>query len=148
MPNCERNCGECARCVGTWAQAVIDEKYAENAKLRAEVERLTQQTKDEATAYSSLAKSHEDMKLQNDQALQAMNDVYSLLSLVRHRHLPKGLGLEVDMDKALCAADKFMNPWWKRQREQQENRNDDCTHPPTYRLFPENLCQKCGQLQS
>ena len=33
MPNCERNCGECSKCVGAHAQMVIDEKDAEIAKL-------------------------------------------------------------------------------------------------------------------
>ena len=40
MPNCERNCGECARCVSAHAQIVIDEKEAENAQLRAELSAL------------------------------------------------------------------------------------------------------------
>lgn len=29
MPNCKRNCGECAKCVGAHAQVVIDEQNAE-----------------------------------------------------------------------------------------------------------------------
>ncbi len=39
MPGmCEKKCGECGLCIGYQAQGVIDEKNAEIAKLRAEVE--------------------------------------------------------------------------------------------------------------
>lgn len=62
----------------------------------------------------------------SDEALQAMNDTHSLLSLVRHRHLPKGLDLEKDIDKALGASEKALAPWWKMKMQQTEKRKCGC----------------------
>lgn len=49
-----------------------------------------------------------------ESCMEAMSSLYSLLSLVRHRHLPRGLAdLEKDIDQALLAGDKLLQPWWK-----------------------------------
>lgn len=53
--------------------------------------------------------------LQNDKRLRVMNDLHSLLSLIRHRHLPIGLDLERDIDKALGASSQALQEWWAKQ---------------------------------
>lgn len=60
---------------------------------------------------------------ENMNILRAMSPVYSLLSLIRHRHLPKGIdSLESDVDKALAGAEKFLDGWWKKEMARREKK--------------------------
>jgi len=54
--------------------------------------------------------------MENESLLNTMNDLHSLLSLVRHRHLPRGMdSLEKDIDKALGVSDKALQEWWLKE---------------------------------
>lgn len=54
-----------------------------------------------------------------DVVFEHFGHVYSLLSLVRHRHLPVTAsleGLKRDIDTALAPAERLLQPWWNRKR--------------------------------
>lgn len=92
---------------------------------------------------------------QNDGLLRVMNDVHSLLSLVRHRHLPRGLDFEKDIDKALGASETALKEWWQKQMARHEkkvpeyqahfgDRKTICVHCDIE--VPGNAhCPKCGR---
>jgi hypothetical protein len=62
----------------------------------------------------------------NNGLLRVMNDVHSLLSLVRHRHMPRGLdSLEKDIDQALASSEVALREWWGKEMKKSEKRNDD-----------------------
>lgn len=85
-----------------------------------------------------------DAHAENDALLRVMNDVHSLLSLVRHRHLPRGMdSLEKDIDKALISSELALKGWWQKERERQEKKVKDhpnCTcggfvlKPPSHKM--------------
>lgn len=70
----------------------------------------------------------EQTNLQNDENLRLMNDLHSLLSLIRHRHMPRGLDLEKDIDKALGLSSVALREWWAKQLE---------SHAPGFAGLPE-----------
>lgn len=102
----------------TLDEETIKRLHDENASLRAAI-RLHQTV--EKAADAELTK----LNLQNDEALRAMNDVHSLLSLIRHRHLPRGLDLERDIDNALDGSEKLLDPWWKKAMQRAAKRKDE-----------------------
>lgn len=63
------------------------------------------------------------LKLQRDADLKTMSHLHSLLSLVRHRYLVRGLdSLERDIDMLLGQSEKVLGPWWKKQMQQTEKK--------------------------
>lgn len=86
---------------------------------------------------------------EKDQILRAMSPVYSLLSLLRHRHMPRGLdSLERDVDKALAGAEAFLDVWWKKemalQQKTQAPAHFGCIHCESGTPIP-SPCPKCGR---
>jgi len=53
-----------------------------------------------------------------EQLLGRMNDLYSYLSLVRHRHLPRNTDdrLIRDIDQALGAGSESLKEWWAQKQ--------------------------------
>jgi hypothetical protein len=54
---------------------------------------------------------------QSQEVMERMSRLYSYLSLVRHRHLFRATDdyLIRDIDQALAAGEKTLDPWWKEQ---------------------------------
>lgn len=72
------------------------------------------------------------LEVENDKNLSIMSTLYSHLSLVFHRHLPRNLdSLGKDIEKALAAADPVLRPWWQKEMNKPGNPKcdvcpDDC----------------------
>lgn len=143
------NCEECWRAVTAENEELsrqVQEKDARIARLLKELEQLPDYYKDlvprldkiiaaqrdECEAVRGKWREADDLK---DKALLVMNAVHSLLSLVRHRHLPKGLDLERDIDKALAASERLLGPWWEKEMQQQ------AVERPVKKWH----CAKCGK---
>lgn len=69
---------------------------------------------------------------ENDEQLRIMSTLYSLLSLVVHRHLPQNLdSLKKDIDQILSTAEPVLRPWWQKEMNKPEKKKcdvcpDDC----------------------
>lgn len=100
----------------------------------------------------------EAAELQKDETHQLMNALYSFLSLVRHRHIPAGIGLEAQIDPILGRAFTALEPWWKKQLYKTEKPKGDCacgamgTGEPCkpgchVHVFINYQCERCGKGQ-
>lgn len=100
----------------------LGEALSENEGLKREVCGLTEKS---GVLTGWLGSQEKEL----DQTLRAMNDLHSLLSLIRHRHLPRGLDLEKDIDTALAVSEKLLRPWWEEEMKKRKNPECECGRP-------------------
>jgi hypothetical protein len=85
--------------------------------------------------FDATLKERNNLRLQNGEAMKIMSHLHSLLSLVRHRYLERGVdSLERDIDQLLGQSEKALTPFWKEQMQQTEKRNHESVRETAERL--------------
>lgn len=149
MPNCEKSCGECGKCVGAFAQIAIDEKDAEIKRLSALLESAQNDyaaLKDAAQRTSSAAHLLiSEMERQRDLALlqnAELRDAARWIIALTERW---ALTLEEKVTVGKAKAALALEGAEKRKREKCERCGkegiDVCR--PSFDLRYRLLCHKC-----